>query len=114
MFCRASSLAPGATESSRSMKTSSAGRPGAFDSIFGEDPGTDRHDRRGLVTRWTSRIRISFRTNCFGMLVAFPDTRHRAAGSEGGHAMTYSIVARDPSTGELGVAVQTCWFGVGA
>lgn len=28
--------------------------------------------------------------------------------------MTYSIVARDPETGELGVAVQTCWFGVGA
>jgi uncharacterized Ntn-hydrolase superfamily protein len=28
--------------------------------------------------------------------------------------MTYSIVARDPSTGELGVAVQTRFFGVGA
>ena len=27
--------------------------------------------------------------------------------------MTYSIVARDPETGELGVAVQTCTFGVG-
>jgi uncharacterized Ntn-hydrolase superfamily protein len=27
---------------------------------------------------------------------------------------TYSIVARDPSTGELGVAVQSHWFGVGA
>ena len=27
--------------------------------------------------------------------------------------MTYSIVARDPSTGELGVAVQTCMFAVG-
>jgi uncharacterized Ntn-hydrolase superfamily protein len=27
--------------------------------------------------------------------------------------MTYSIVARDPDTGELGVAVQSCWFGVG-
>lgn len=26
---------------------------------------------------------------------------------------TYSIVARDPDTGELGVAVQTHWFGVG-
>jgi uncharacterized Ntn-hydrolase superfamily protein len=26
---------------------------------------------------------------------------------------TYSIVARDPSTGELGVAVQSHWFGVG-
>jgi uncharacterized Ntn-hydrolase superfamily protein len=28
--------------------------------------------------------------------------------------MTYSIVARDPNTGELGVAVQTCMFAVGA
>lgn len=27
---------------------------------------------------------------------------------------TYSIVARDPATGELGVAVQTHWFAVGA
>ena len=27
--------------------------------------------------------------------------------------MTYSIVARDPHTGELGVAVQSHWFGVG-
>lgn len=28
--------------------------------------------------------------------------------------MTYSIVARDPETGEIGVAVQTCMFAVGA
>jgi uncharacterized Ntn-hydrolase superfamily protein len=28
--------------------------------------------------------------------------------------MTYSIVARDPKTGDLGVAVQTCMFAVGA
>ena len=28
--------------------------------------------------------------------------------------MTYSIVARDPDTGELGVAVQSHWFSVGA
>jgi uncharacterized Ntn-hydrolase superfamily protein len=28
--------------------------------------------------------------------------------------MTYSLVARDPVTGELGVAVQSHWFGVGA
>lgn len=27
--------------------------------------------------------------------------------------MTYSVVARDPSTGELGVAVQSHWFSVG-
>jgi uncharacterized Ntn-hydrolase superfamily protein len=28
--------------------------------------------------------------------------------------MTYSILARDPSTGELGVAVQSHWFSVGS
>jgi uncharacterized Ntn-hydrolase superfamily protein len=28
--------------------------------------------------------------------------------------MTYSIVARDPETGDLGVAAQTCFFAVGA
>jgi uncharacterized Ntn-hydrolase superfamily protein len=28
-------------------------------------------------------------------------------------SLTYSIVARDPTTGELGVAVQTRWFNVG-
>ncbi|MEA2444734.1 MAG: hypothetical protein QOJ12_2026, partial [Thermoleophilales bacterium] len=27
--------------------------------------------------------------------------------------MTYSIVARDPDTGELGAAVQSHWFSVG-
>lgn len=27
--------------------------------------------------------------------------------------MTYSIVARDPETGEMGVAIQTAWLGVG-
>ena len=28
--------------------------------------------------------------------------------------MTYSLVARDPATGELGVAVQSHWFSVGS
>ena len=28
-------------------------------------------------------------------------------------ASTYSIVARDPDTGEMGVAVQSHWFSVG-
>jgi uncharacterized Ntn-hydrolase superfamily protein len=27
---------------------------------------------------------------------------------------TYSIVARDPATGELGAAVQSHWFSVGS
>jgi len=29
-------------------------------------------------------------------------------------AHTYSIVARDPATGEMGVAVQSHWFSVGS
>jgi len=29
-------------------------------------------------------------------------------------ASTYSIVARDPDTGEMGVAVQSHWFSVGS
>ena len=29
-------------------------------------------------------------------------------------AFTYSIVARDPATGEMGVAVQSHWFSVGS
>ena len=32
----------------------------------------------------------------------------------GGQRMTYSIVARDPATGELGIGVQSHWFAVGA
>src|SRR5919106_5645796 len=48
---RASSFARGATESSRSMNTSSAGSVGPLASIFGLDPGTDRQERRGLTTR---------------------------------------------------------------
>jgi Family of unknown function (DUF1028) len=38
---------------------------------------------------------------------------HAALGT-GGEPMTYSIVARDPLTGELGVAVQSRYFGAGS
>lgn len=37
-----------------------------------------------------------------------------AAGSPTRPVATYSIVARDPATGELGVAVQSHWFSVGS
>lgn len=33
--------------------------------------------------------------------------------AQGRPVHTYSIVARDPNTGELGVAVQSHWFSVG-
>ena len=42
---------------------------------------------------------------------------HRPAGRVAdGHrpAHTYSIIARDPVTGEIGVAVQSHWFSVGS
>lgn len=38
-------------------------------------------------------------------------TAHPFRPSELAH--TFSIVARDPATGQLGVAVQSHWFGVG-
>jgi len=41
---------------------------------------------------------------CVLLLLAYPLPAHA----------TYSIVARDPKTGELGVAVQSHWFAVGA
>src|SRR5215475_5085202 len=44
---------------------------------------------------------------CFGAL-----TGHSFAQERPVH--TYSIVARDPDTGELGVAVQSHWFSVGS
>ena len=39
-----------------------------------------------------------------------PNTNDRLTGSKLAH--TYSIVARDPDTGEMGVAVQSHWFSV--
>src|SRR5262245_20835003 len=38
----------------------------------------------------------------------------RLRGDTGGVGMTYSIVARDESTGQLGVGVQTCFLAVGS
>jgi uncharacterized Ntn-hydrolase superfamily protein len=55
--------------------------------------------------------------------VAQDGARRRAASSEGARSEsprplrpvhTFSIVARDPLTGELGVAVQSHWFSVGS
>ena|SRR5688572_23167699 len=47
-----------------------------------------------------------------GLAVARPDTDARMQVRRPTH--TYSIVARDSITGELGVAVQTHWFAVGS
>src|SRR6266699_1897821 len=42
-----------------------------------------------------------------------PDQKHQS-GIQGRPVHTFSIVARDPVTGELGVAVQSHWFSVGS
>jgi uncharacterized Ntn-hydrolase superfamily protein len=47
------------------------------------------------------------------MLVAAPANAAAAAPSTVRPVSTYSIVARDAATGELGVAVQSHWFSVG-
>lgn len=46
--------------------------------------------------------------------VALPATAQLAPLPASRMAHTYSIVARDPATGEIGVAVQSHWFGVGS
>ena len=49
------------------------------------------------------------------LLVATPATAHpRVEPPRPRPVATYSIVARDPGTGELGVAVQSHWFSVGS
>jgi uncharacterized Ntn-hydrolase superfamily protein len=46
--------------------------------------------------------------------VAAQDTPAPGPAARGPLAHTYSIVARDPQTGEMGVAVQSHWFSVGS
>ena len=47
-------------------------------------------------------------------VAAFARGASPASAKSGQLAHTYSIVARDPATGELGVAVQSHWFSVGS
>jgi uncharacterized Ntn-hydrolase superfamily protein len=52
-----------------------------------------------------------------GALTLFSGRHHalaQAPGRPGPLAHTFSIVARDPATGEMGVAVQSHWFSVGS
>ena len=50
---------------------------------------------------------------CLAAPLAFGQSA-AAAGKPGPLAHTFSIVARDPATGEMGVAVQSHWFSVGS
>lgn len=56
--------------------------------------------------------------NVLLLLVLFPLASASSAAGQDGEARrpvhTYSIVARDPATGALGVAVQSHWFSVGS
>jgi uncharacterized Ntn-hydrolase superfamily protein len=59
-------------------------------------------------------MRSESRAVCFAVLVAVLFAAGAdAARPAGPLAHTYSIVARDPATGQLGVAVQSHWFQVG-
>jgi len=62
---------------------------------------------------------LTMRQLSFGLVLALPlGTRTAAAAVDGAKpsmpVSTFSIVARDPATGELGVAVQSHWFSVGS
>lgn len=48
------------------------------------------------------------------VLISFSEINAQLFYSNGPLAHTYSIVARDPNTGEMGVAVQSHWFSVGS
>jgi len=60
-------------------------------------------DRRSVSLRWRAA-----RHGCLALLLL------SAAAAAEPRAHTFSIVARDPATGNLGVAVQSHWFQVGA
>jgi uncharacterized Ntn-hydrolase superfamily protein len=59
----------------------------------------------------TSRVLLTF--VCFVASVGAVRAQEPAA-PRGPLAHTFSIVARDPATGEMGVAVQSHWFSVGS
>jgi uncharacterized Ntn-hydrolase superfamily protein len=57
------------------------------------------------IGKWTKRSALPFLVFC---VLGLP-----APASAAPRAHTFSIVARDPKTGEIGVAVQSHWFSVG-
>jgi len=71
----------------------------------------------GFGVRGSTRPRLDLlaATVCLGVAAAtaFAQTAG-VPGKPGPLAHTFSIVARDPATGEMGVAVQSHWFSVGS
>ena len=57
---------------------------------------------------------LSIAAGILGLFVTGPLPAEAASGSPIRPVSTYSIVARDPDTGTLGVAVQSHWFSVGS
>jgi len=57
---------------------------------------------------------ITMNILCFDVLLAGDSENYQRANLPIRPAHTYSIVARDPKTGELGAAVQSHWFSVGS
>ncbi len=54
---------------------------------------------------------MQYRVSVVAVILLMSMTRGTITGSL---AHTFSIVARDPATGEMGVAVQSHWFSVGS
>jgi uncharacterized Ntn-hydrolase superfamily protein len=68
------------------------------------------------VRDWGFRLSLLLGLAAWVALAASSVTAQRAglSGKPGPLAHTFSIVARDPATGEMGVAVQSHWFAVGS
>src|SRR5262245_7279924 len=72
---------------------------------------TSFDERAGAGLRWVGRTLV------LALLLlgsACASDRGVSGGASVRPLHTFSIVARDPATGELGVAVQSHWFSVGA
>src|SRR5688500_4659335 len=97
-LARADSFSSGATESSRSKKTMSAGRPGALPSIFSLEAGTERQDRRGRF-----RVRADIR-ECYESVTASGQLRpEERDGALPGLRRRVGVVHFGPSVVEEGV-----------
>jgi uncharacterized Ntn-hydrolase superfamily protein len=84
-------------------------------------PETPQHGERRydgvIMTRITARLALLVAFSVGLVVAPAPTAATRTLETTSGSGRpvhTFSIVARDPNTGELGVAVQSHWFSVGA
>src|SRR5438309_2932883 len=100
----AAELYSGGLESSQPLHLARSGRS----SSQWEQPVSEFSTQRNPVTRWAKAAITALIMIAPAMAPAQTPTK------EGIRPVnTFSIVARDPVTGELGVAVQSHWFSVG-